>query len=87
MKGLINFDRILYYLLIFLLPIGIYTLWIILSKGKIMNMKFFWPLVIGLFLMTSSLFISALFYENPIGKKYNHPEVINGELREGFFTK
>ena len=79
--------RILYYLLIFLLPIGIYTLWIILSKGKIMNMKFFWPLVIGLFLMTSSLFISALFYENPIGKKYNHPEVINGELREGFFTK
>ena len=62
--------RILYYLLIFLLPIGIYTLWIILSKGKIMNMKFFWPLVIGLFLMTSSLFISALFYENPIGKKY-----------------
>jgi|TARA_B110000967_G_scaffold23572_1_gene21731 hypothetical protein len=37
--------------------------------------------------MTSSLFISALFYENPIGKKYNHPEVINGELREGFFTK
>lgn len=79
--------RILYYLLIFLLPIGIYTLWIILSKGRIMNMKFFWPLVIGLFLMTSSLFISALFYENPIGKKYNHPEVINGELREGFFTK
>ena len=79
--------RILYYLLIFLLPIGIYTLWIILSKGKIMNMKFFWPFVIGLFLMTSSLFISALFYENPIGKKYNHPEVINGELREGFFTK
>lgn len=79
--------RILYYLLIFLLPIGIYTLWIILSKGKIMNMKFFWPLVIGLFLMTSSLFISALFYENPIGKKYNHPEVINGELREGFFYK
>lgn len=79
--------RILYYLLIFLLPIGIYTLWIILSKGKIMNIKFFWPLVIGLFLMTSSLFISALFYENSIGKKYNHPEVINGELREGFFTK
>jgi|TARA_B100000768_G_scaffold106543_1_gene98904 hypothetical protein len=50
-----------------------------------MNMKFFWPLVVGLFLMTSSLFVSAFFYENSPDKKYNHPEVINGELREGFF--
>jgi|TARA_B110000438_G_scaffold151742_1_gene145782 hypothetical protein len=50
-----------------------------------MNMKFFWPLVVGLFLMTSSLFVSAFFYENSTDKKYNHPEVINGELREGFF--
>jgi len=77
--------RILYYLLIFLSPLVIYTIWIILSKGRIMNMKFFWPLVVGLFLMTSSLFVSAFFYENSPDKKYNHPEVINGELREGFF--
>jgi len=77
--------RILYYLLIFLSPLVIYTIWIILSKGRIMNMKFFWPLVVGLFLMTSSLFVSAFFYENSTDKKYNHPEVINGELREGFF--
>ena len=77
--------RILYYLLIFLSPLVIYTIWIILSKGRIMNMKFFWPLVVGLFLMTSILFVSAFFYENSTDKKYNHPEVINGELREGFF--
>ena len=79
--------RILYYLLIFISPVVIYTIWIVLSKGKIINMKFFWPLVVGFFLMISSLFISALFYENPIDKKYNHPEVIDGALREGFFTK
>ena len=78
--------RILYYFLIFISPLVIYSIWIILSKGKIINMRFFWPLVVGLFLMTSTLFISALFYENSTNKKYNHPEVINGELREGFFT-
>jgi hypothetical protein len=71
---------------IFISPLVIYSIWIVLSKGKIMNMRFFWPLVVGLFLMTSTLFISALFYENSTNKKYNHPEVINGELREGFFT-
>ncbi len=79
--------RVLYYLLIFLSPLAVYILWIVLSKGRIVHLKFFWPLIIGLFLMISSLFSSVFFSDTLMNKKYNHPRVIDGEFKEGHFTE
>ena len=79
--------RVIYYLSIFLLPLIIYLFWIILSKGKIIELKIFWSLLIGLFLMAITLFSTAIFNNVPTEKKYIHPEVINGELKEGHFIE
>ena len=79
--------RIIYYLSIFLSPLVIYLFWIFLSKGKIIELRIFWSLLIGLFLMAITLFSTAIFNNVPIEKKYVHPEVINGELKEGHFTE
>tara|TARA_B100000575_G_scaffold138105_1_gene110187 strand:- start:699 stop:899 length:201 start_codon:yes stop_codon:yes gene_type:complete len=65
----------------------IYLLWIFLSKGKIIELKIFWSLLIGLFLMAIVLFSSAIFNNVSIEKKYVHPEVINGKLKEGHFIE
>ena len=65
----------------------IYLLWIFLSKGKIIELKIFWSLIIGLFLMAIVLFSSAIFNNVSIEKKYIHPEVINGKLKEGHFIE
>ena len=79
--------RVIYYLSIFLSPLIIYLLWIFLSKGKIIELKIFWSLIIGLFLMAIVLFSSAIFNNVSIEKKYIHPEVINGKLKEGHFIE
>ena len=79
--------RVIYYLSIFLLPLIIYLFWIVLSKGKIIELKIFWSLLIGLFLMAITLFSTAIFNNVPTEKKYIHPEVINGELKEGHFIE
>ena len=79
--------RIIYYLSIFLSPLIIYLFWIFLSKGKIIELRIFWSLLIGLFLMAITLFSTAIFNNVPIEKKYVHPEVINGELIEGHFIE
>ena len=79
--------RIIYYLSIFLSPLVIYLFWIFLSKGKIIELRIFWSLLIGLFLMAITLFSTAIFNNVPIEKKYVQPEVINGELKEGHFIE
>ena len=79
--------RIIYYLSIFLSPLIIYLFWIFLSKGKIIELRIFWSLLIGLFLMAITLFSTAIFNNVPIEKKYVHPEVINGEPKEGHFIE
>ena len=79
--------RIIYYLSIFLSPLIIYLFWIFLSKGKIIELRIFWSLLIGLFLMAIALFSPAIFNNVTIEKKYVHPEVINGELKEGHFIE
>ena len=78
--------RIIYYLSIFLSPLIIYLFWTFLSKGKIIELRIFWSLLIGLFLMAITLFSTAI-NNVPIEKKYVHPEVINGELKEGHFIE
>ena len=79
--------RVIYYLSIFLSPLILYLLWIFLSKGKIIELKIFWSLIMGLFLMAIVLFYSAIFNNVSIEKKYIHPEVINGKLKEGHFIE
>ena len=79
--------RIIYYLSIFVSPLVIYLFWIFLSKGKIIELRIFWSLLIGLFLLSIILISTAIFNNVPIEKKYVHPEVINGELKEGHFIE
>tara|TARA_Y100000589_G_scaffold221129_1_gene208729 strand:+ start:21 stop:266 length:246 start_codon:yes stop_codon:yes gene_type:complete len=79
--------RVIYYLSIFLSPLLIYLFWIFLSKGKVIEFKIFWSLLIGLSLMAIVLFSSAIFNNVSIEKKYIHPEVINGKLKEGHFIE
>ena len=77
--------RVIYYLAIFLSPLIVYLFWIFLSKGKIIELRIFWSIVLGLFLMTVTLFATAIFNNVPTDEKYIHPKVINGELEEGHF--
>ena len=79
--------KVIYYLLIFLSPLIIYLLWIFLSKGRIIELRIFWSLLFGLFLMITILFSTAIFNNVSTEKKYIHPQVINGKLKEGHFIE
>ena len=79
--------KILYHLLYFLIPFFVYFLWVILSNSKFTNKKTFWVTLISILMFLSSLVFFRLSDTSSKNLDYIPPQVIDGELKDGYFKK
>ena len=79
--------KILYHLLYFLTPFFIYFLWVILSNSKFTNKKTFWVTIIAILMFLSSLVFFRLSDTSSKNLDYIPPQVIDGELKDGYFKE
>ena len=79
--------KILYHLLYFLTPFFIYFLWVILSNSKFTNKKTFWVTLISILMFLSSLVFFRLSDTSSKNLDYIPPQVIDGELKDGYFKE
>ncbi len=79
--------KILYHLLYFLIPFFVYFLWVILSNSKFTNKKTFWVTLISILMFLSSLVFFRLSDTSSKNLDYIPPQVINGELKDGYFKE
>ena len=79
--------KILYHLLYFLIPFFIYFLWVILSNSKFTNKKTFWVTLISILMFLSSLVFFRLSDTSSKNLDYIPPQVIDGELKDGYFKE
>ena len=79
--------KILYHLLYFLIPFFVYFLWVILSNSKFTNKKTFWVSLISILMFLSSLVFFRLSDTSSKNLDYIPPQVIDGELKDGYFKE
>ena len=79
--------KILYHLLYFLIPFFVYFLWVILSNSKFTNKKTFWVTLISILMFLSSLVFFRLSDTSSNNLDYIPPQVIDGELKDGYFKE
>lgn len=79
--------KILYHLLYFLIPFFVYFLWVILSNSKFTNKKTFWVTLISILMFLSSLVFFRLSDTSSKNLDYIPPQVIEGELKDGYFKE
>ena len=79
--------KILYHLLYFLIPFFVYFLWVILSNSKFTNKKTFWVTLISILMFLSSLVFFRLSDTSSKNLDYIPPQVIDGELKDGYFKE
>ncbi len=79
--------KILYHLLYFLIPFFVYFLWVILSNSKFTNIKTFWVTLISILMFLSSLVFFRLSDTSSKNLDYIPPQVIDGELKDGYFKE
>ena len=79
--------KILYHLLYFLIPFFVYFLWVILSNSKFTNKKTFWVTLISILMFLSSLVFFRLSDTSSMSLDYIPPQVIDGELKDGYFKE
>ena len=79
--------KILYHLLYFLIPFFIYFLWVILSNSKFTNKKTFWVTLLSILMFLSSLVFFRLSDTSSKNLDYIPPQVIDGELKDGYFKE
>ena len=79
--------KILYHLLYFLIPFFVYFLWVILSNSKFTNKKTFWVTLLSILMFLSSLVFFRLSDTSSKNLDYIPPQVINGELKDGYFKE
>jgi len=79
--------KILYHLLYFLIPFFVYFLWVILSNSKFTNKKTFWVTLLSILMFLSSLVFFRLSDTSSRNLDYIPPQVIDGELKDGYFKE
>ncbi len=79
--------KILYHLLYFLIPFFVYFLWVILSNSKFTNKKTFWVTLLSILMFLSSLVFFRLSDTSSKNLDYIPPQVIEGELKDGYFKE
>jgi len=79
--------KIIYHLLYFLIPFFVYFLWVILSNSKFTNKKTFWVTLISILMFLSSLVFFRLSDTSSKNLDYIPPQVIDGELKDGYFKE
>ena len=79
--------KILYHLLYFLIPFFVYFLWVMLSNSKFTNKKTFWVTLISILMFLSSLVFFRLSDTSSKNLDYIPPQVIDGELKDGYFKE
>ena len=79
--------KILYHLLYFLIPFFVYFLWVILSNSKFTNKKTFWVTLLSILMFLSSLVFFRLSDTSSKNLDYIPPQVIDGELKDGYFKE
>ena len=79
--------KILYHLLYFLIPFFVYFLWVILSNSKFTNKKTFWVTLLSILMFISSLVFFRLSDTSSKNLDYIPPQVIDGELKDGYFKE
>ena len=79
--------KILYHLLYFLAPFLVYFLWLILSNSNFTNKKTFWVTVLAILMFLMSLVFFRLSDTSSKNLDYIPPQVIDGELNDGYFKE
>jgi hypothetical protein len=79
--------KIIYHLLYFLIPFFVYFLWVILSNSKFTNKKTFWVTLLSILMFLSSLVFFRLSDTSSKNLDYIPPQVIDGELKDGYFKE
>ena len=76
--------KILYHLLYFLAPFLVYFLWVILSNSNFTNKKTFWVTLLAILMFLISLVFFRISDTSSKNLDYIPPQVIDGELNDGF---
>ena len=79
--------KIIYHLLYFLIPFFVYFLLVILSNSKFTNKKTFWVTLLSILMFISSLVFFRLSDTSSKNLDYIPPQVIDGELKDGYFKE
>ena len=79
--------KILYHLLYFLTPFLVYFLWVILSNSNFTNKKTFWVTLLAILMFLMSLVFFRLSDSSSKNLDYIPPQVIDGELSDGYFKE
>ena len=79
--------KILYHLLYFLAPFLVYFLWVILSNSNFTNKKTFWVTLLAILMFLMSLVFFRLSDTSSKNLHYIPPQVIDGELNDGYIKE
>ena len=79
--------KIIYHLLYFLIPFFVYFLWLVLANSKFTNKKTFWVTLLSILMFLSSLVFFRLSDTSSKNLDYIPPQVIDGELKDGYFKE